>query len=86
MNGFCSTLAWISIWPMEIAKNHIQSQDDNNLSSFKIIKKEFVEKGIRGLFRGCIPGLSGVFIRSGFSMIVMLYTQKFLTYIGFRNN
>lgn len=87
MNGFCSTAAWAMIWPFEIAKNQIQSsQQIGKTSIFKILKQRVIEQGIiNGLFRGSLPGLLSVYIRSGVSMIVMLYAQKLITMSGFRN-
>jgi solute carrier family 25 carnitine/acylcarnitine transporter 20/29 len=89
MNGFCSVLAWLLSWPLELAKNHVQAASNvgtNSVGSFAIIQMKVKEEGvIRGLFRGCLPGLTGVFIRSGFAMIVMLYTQRLITYMGLRN-
>lgn len=90
MNGFCSVLAWISIWPLEIVKNQIQSLNPNDFNkNYKIINilKENISKNglLAGISRGSIPGLVSVFIRSGSAMIVMQNAQRFLTKIGLRN-
>ena len=90
MNGTCSVLAWLSIWPLEIVKNQIQSQNESNFNKrYKIVDllRENINKNgiLNGFSRGSIPGLTSVFIRSGAAMIVMQYTQIFLTKVGLRN-
>ena len=90
MNGFCSVVAWVSIWPLEIVKNQVQSLDENNYKKnykiLSIIKENISKNGIlAGLSRGSIPGLISVFLRSGSAMIVMKYSQRYLTKIGLRN-
>ena len=89
MNGFCATLAFLVIWPLEIAKNSIQSQKNNKGEKYslnKIIRQRIKKYGfINGLFKGSVPGLASVFIRNGASMVVMQRAQKLLTDYGFRD-
>jgi solute carrier family 25 carnitine/acylcarnitine transporter 20/29 len=87
MSGFCAVLAWLFSWPLELAKNHIQAHGASQASSLAIMSSRLKEEGIvKGLFRGSLPGLTGVFIRSGFAMMVMLHTQRLLTYTGLRGD
>jgi len=84
-NGFCSTFAFIIIWPFEIVKNKVQKENLKKYSINKFIRNNIRENGIiKGLYRGAGPGLGSVFVRNGTSMIIMQYLQKFLTKIGFR--
>ncbi len=90
VSGMCSALSFALIWPMEIAKNFIQSQTNikeiQNMKSLEIIKNRIKVEGIRkGLYAGCLPGLLSVFIRNGVAMIVMVKAQKVLTALGFRD-
>jgi hypothetical protein len=41
--------------------------------------------GIKGFYRGIIPGSQSVFLRNGAAMIGMQYAQKKLTELGFRD-
>lgn len=89
MNGLCSSFSFAIIWPIEIAKNYIQSQtsgsETKKMKTFEIIKQRIKVDGLRkGLYTGCLPGLLSVFIRNGAAMIVMVRAQKILTNFGFR--
>lgn len=86
MNGICATIGFSFIWPLEIAKNQIQSMSRNEkYSIIKILVKNINDFGIiKGLYRGCLPGLLSVFFRNGVAMIVMVNAQKSLTFYGFR--
>jgi solute carrier family 25 carnitine/acylcarnitine transporter 20/29 len=89
MNGFCASIGFLLIWPVEIAKNRIQSMksEESKLVSIKqIIRKRVNEHGvIQGLYRGCVAGLLSVFIRNGASILAMLYGHRLLTSYGFRD-
>jgi len=89
MNGLCASFSFATIWPIEIAKNYIQSQTNKSeikkLRTFSIIKQRIRDDGIiKGLYTGCLPGLLSVFIRNGIAMMVMIKAQKILTDLGFR--
>ena len=82
-------MGFLLIWPVEIAKNQIQSMKSNEVGSKSIrtiiiqrVKKNGV---VNGLYRGCVPGILSVFIRNGASILVMLKGQKLLTAYGFRD-
>lgn len=89
MNGFCASMGFLLVWPVEIAKNQIQSMKSNEVrknSILAIIKNRISENGVvSGLYRGCIPGLLSVFIRNGASMLAMLQGQRLITNYGFRD-
>ncbi len=88
MNGLCAMIGFIAIWPFEITKNEIQSMSkvDNKVSVFGVMKSRVKNEGVyQAFFRGSLPGLSSVYIRNGTAMLVMLYTQRMLTYYGFRD-
>ncbi len=90
MNGLCSSFSFALIWPIEIAKNIIQSQTNyseiKRLKIFDIIKQRIKVNGLRkGLYMGCLPGLLSVFMRNGAAMMVMIKAQNILTYFGFRD-
>lgn len=42
--------------------------------------------GIKGLYRGALPGCMSIFMRNGAAMITMQYTQKMITQTGLRKS
>ena len=42
-------------------------------------------QGVRGFYRGIVPGSQSVFLRNGAAMITMQFAQKKLTQLGFRD-
>ena len=88
IQGGIASLSFILIWPLEIAKNQIQGMKNsskNNTNIYQIIKLRYKDYGlIQGLYRGVLPGVSGIFMRNGASMIGMIEVQKLLSYYGFR--
>jgi solute carrier family 25 carnitine/acylcarnitine transporter 20/29 len=85
MSGISSIIAWTCMWPIEIAKNHIQSNNNSEEKILKIIVNRVEERGIiNGLYKGTLPGVLGIFIRSGASMVVMIEAQKVITCLGYR--
>ncbi len=86
MNGLCAVFGFLIIWPVEIVKNQVQTLSLKKYSIIKMIGENIQNFGFyEAFFRGSFPGLSGVFIRNGFSMMTMLHTQKLLTKYGFRD-
>lgn len=81
-----ASLAWTVIWPFEILKNIIQAETKEAGHSYRENFRFIVqERGIKGLFRGWVPGVCSVSIRNGASMIVMQKTNAFIASKGFRN-
>jgi Mitochondrial carrier protein len=66
--AICSNLAWLTIWPLDVAKSQIQSGDIKyaKMGYFELMG-DIVKK--RLLFRGLLPGLSRSFIANGLSMV-----------------
>ena len=86
INGSAATFAFIVIWPFEIVKNKVQTENLKKYSIFKSVKENIKNDGlIKGLYRGAGPGLASVFVRNGAAMICMQYIQKFITKMGFRD-
>lgn len=86
VNGFAATFAFIVIWPFEIVKNRVQTNNIKHYSIIKNLSNNIKKDGImKGLYRGAGPGLSSVFVRNGCSMIVMLKCQKLMTKLGLRD-
>ena len=79
------SIAWLCIWPFENLKNVIQAETKNVgntwMEKFKWMIKT---NGIRGLYRGLLPGIMCVSSRNGASMIAMVYTQKLISKLGLR--
>lgn len=85
LGGLSAVLAWTLIWPLENMKNVIQAGTQNVGESWKS-KFQFIIKnyGILGLYRGMLPGLTGVFIRNGVAMVSMQYAIRQLSAKGYR--
>lgn len=73
--AICSNLAWLTIWPMDVAKSQIQSGNFQG-KNYSEIMKNILRNGL--LFRGLVPGLTRSFIANGLSMIAYDRTDKFL--------
>ncbi len=70
---------------IEIVKNKVQSLNIKKYSVYKMIKERIKSDGyIKSMYRGLGPGIGSVFLRNGAAMIVMQYTQHYLTILGFR--
>lgn len=77
VSGSASLLAYALIWPFEVLKNVTQACDKNiSVTLAKRVKHIYRKQGISGFYRGMLPGSSGIFIRNGFSMVVMQAFQK----------
>ena len=67
---------WV-IWPFEVLKNLRQAE--NKLAGETYIENiRFILKtqGLRGFYRGIIPGSQSVFFRNGAAMVVMQNVNK----------
>lgn len=75
--AICSNIAWLTIWPLDVAKSQVQSGDKvySNMRYIDLMK-DIVKK--RLLFRGLLPGLTRSSIANGFSMMAYDYVEEFL--------
>ena len=74
--GVCATLAWAVAWPLEIAKNLKQGADGSRLSTLAIVRQLAASDGLRGLYRGFLPGALRSFVANGAGMAVFQFTQS----------
>lgn len=85
-SGSAAMIGFWLIWPLEVLKNITQAETKNvgntNLERARYIMKT---QGVKGFYRGIIPGSQSVFLRNGAAMIMMQYAQKKLTQLGFRD-
>ncbi len=65
--AICGTLAWLTIWPMDVIKSQAQSGNFGNKNWMSLLN-EARKNG--QLFRGLIPGLARSFFANGASMYV----------------
>ena len=75
LGAVCSSMAWITIWPLDVAKTQLQSGQYKN-QSFKYLIRDIFTKGL--IFRGLVPGIIRSSIANGFSMVALKATEKFL--------
>jgi len=71
----CSNLAWITIWPLDVAKTQLQSGQYKN-QSYLILIKDIFTKGY--IFRGLVPGLMRSSIANGCSMVAYKKVETLL--------
>ena len=84
-SGLSALIAYWLIWPLEVLRNidqaSVQNSGNNTLERARFV---YHRQGLKGFYRGVVPGSQSVFLRNGSSMIVMLMFQKHLTELGFR--
>ena len=75
--GVCATLAWAVAWPIEIAKNQKQGAEaQKGRSTLAIVRQLAASDGLRGLYRGFLPGALRSFVANGAGMAVFQFTQS----------
>jgi solute carrier family 25 carnitine/acylcarnitine transporter 20/29 len=80
--GVCASVGWVAAWPFEVVKNRVQAdnvKNHANKSVHQLLRQIVREEGVRGLFRGILPGLSKSFVSNGAAMIALNFTQRHLT-------
>lgn len=83
--GIAAAFAWLVVWPLDVMKTQVQGNYGDNVTVFKRMQQVAKENGIRGLYRGLMPGLIRSFVANGFSMIVMDFAQRTVTEWGWRD-
>lgn len=73
--ALCSNLAWLTIWPLDVAKSQLQSGRYDNRSYYYLIS-DIITTG--KLFRGVLPGLMRSTIANGTSMMVYKKVEAWL--------
>ena len=72
-SGLTGLFSYWLIWPLEVLKNLTQAEIKGIGSSFsERLRYVYSRYGLRGLYRGVVPGSQGVFVRTGASLSVML--------------
>jgi solute carrier family 25 carnitine/acylcarnitine transporter 20/29 len=76
--GVCATLAWVVAWPLEVAKNKVQGTEGQfqGRSTLSIVRQIAATEGMRGLYRGILPGALRSFVANGAGMAVFQFTQS----------
>lgn len=70
LGGFSASLAWLSIWPLDVVKSRIQSGYHVGKSGWTILKEA---KADGSMFRGLTPGLIRSFTANSLSMAFMTW-------------
>lgn len=71
----CASLAWLTIWPLDVVKSQIQSGLYKDKSYFNLLTNTF-RNGL--FFRGLAPGIMRSSIANGFSMMAFNSTKKLI--------
>ena len=76
--GVCATIAWAVAWPLEVAKNKVQGTEAlyKGRSTLSIVWRIAESEGLRGLYRGILPGALRSFVANGAGMAVFQFTQS----------
>ena len=76
--GVCATLAWAVAWPLEVAKNQLQGAEAQakGRPTLAIVRELAASDGLRGLYRGFLPGALRSFVANGAGMAVFQFTQS----------
>ena len=75
--AICSNLAWLSVWPLDVAKSQLQSGNYAG-KSFRYLVADTIRSG--KLFRGIVPGLTRSTIANGSSMVVYKKVEQWLAH------
>ena len=78
--GMCATVAWGVAWPVEVVKSKKQGMEAARykaLSTWSILQDTAKSEGIKGLYRGFLPGAIRSCLANGVGMAVYQFTQSF---------
>jgi len=73
--GVCATLAWWVVWPFETMKSQVQGNTPGPSKLWDRMAWVYRNGGVRGLFRGIVPGSTRSLIANGTSMIAFTLCQ-----------
>lgn len=65
--GICSSLAWLTVWPVDVVKSQVQSGRYGGQSIPALVRRNLAS-GV--FYRGLVPGLARSFVANGLSMVV----------------
>lgn len=76
--GVCATAAWAVAWPLEVVKSKVQCSESTwrGQSTTAILSDIVRTDGMRGLYRGFLPGAARSFVANGVGMAVFQFTQS----------
>ena len=72
--ALCASLAWTTVWPLDVAKSQLQSGNYEG-KSFMYLLKDLFRTGL--IFRGIVPGLTRSAIANGCSMVVYKKVESY---------
>ena len=61
--GVCATIAWAIAWPVEVVKSKVQGVEAHQFkgqSTMSILQHTMQTEGLRGLYRGFLPGHAAI--------------------------
>ena len=73
--AICSSLAWLTVWPLDVAKSRLQSGDFAG-KPFRVLLLDVFASGT--MFRGLLPGLARSAVANGCSMVVYKKVEQYL--------
>lgn len=86
VSGVAATVGWWVVWPLENMKSQIQGNYGKDMPLLVRMKLAYADRGgMRGLYRGILPGSIRSFLANGCAMIVMSHAQRKVTELGLRD-
>ena len=71
-----ATIAWMTIWPSEAIKNHVQANKGSKMSVLRQASMLYQTQGLAGFYRGLLPGTMRSIFANGFSMVAFMQCQR----------
>jgi solute carrier family 25 (mitochondrial carnitine/acylcarnitine transporter), member 20/29 len=71
-----ATIAWMTIWPSEAIKNHVQANKGSKMSVLRQASMLYQTQGLAGFYRGLLPGMMRSIFANGFSMVAFMQCQR----------
>ena len=85
-SGSAAMFTYWVIWPFEVLKNLAQAGTENvGVSTAERASFVFRTYGLKGFYRGILPGSQSVFLRNGASFLVLDFANKQITKRGWRD-
>lgn len=76
-------ISYAAVWPLETMKNAVQAGAPRVGCS--VGERVAFLGGVRGLYRGALPGILGGGMRNGVAMLAMANAQRAATWFGLRD-
>jgi solute carrier family 25 carnitine/acylcarnitine transporter 20/29 len=86
-SGFCSLIAHLVFWPIEVYKNYCMAHDRKHVKNINTLMQSNIQTYglLGGMFRGALPGLISSTMKNGIALIIFQKLQRLITLSGLRD-